>query len=614
MLEQITCPADLRRLSSSELRELSQEIRSFIVETVEANGGHLGSNLGVVELTIALHRAFDSPRDILLWDTGHQSYVHKILTGRTKDFSSLRQPGGLSGYPSRSESEHDWIENSHASTALSYAFGIAAAQSSEIGESRRVVAVVGDGALTGGMSFEGLNNLGHAGSNVIIVLNDNGRSYAPTISRLSDSLKRLRNNPRYLEQQEKLEKKVKNILPFGESVEKAIEAAKAAVREIWDPTSFFENLGLRYNGPFDGHNIEELERAFRNAADFDGPTVIHVLTEKGHGYGPAENDPIKRLHDIGNPKPGSYTAAFTEALIKEAESRQEVVAITAAMPDSTGLLPFSERFPERFFDVGIAEQHATTAAAGMAMSGLRPVVAIYATFLNRAFDQIAFDVGLHQQPVIFCLDRAGITGPDGASHHGLLDMMLMSKIPGMTVFAPSSYQELQQMFHDALDITEGPVCIRYPRTPAPIVHESEVGKGTQARKVRAGKDACILAVGKMLEPANDAAKALERSGIQCAIWDVRCVSPLDTKMLEDAHRHPLVITVEDGIVEGGIGATIQNKLSKLDGRGPLVRTLGVPVDYIPQGNADGILSLLGLDSEGIAKVVLSSKEFLRTNK
>ncbi|MBG01050.1 MAG: 1-deoxy-D-xylulose-5-phosphate synthase [Acidimicrobiaceae bacterium] len=610
MLEQITCPADLRRLSSSELRELSQEIRSFVVETVEANGGHLGSNLGVVELTIALHRAFDSPRDILLWDTGHQAYVHKILTGRTNDFSSLRKQDGLSGYPSREESEHDWIENSHASTALSYAFGMAAAQSSEVGEGRRVIAVVGDGALTGGMAFEGLNNLGHAGSNVIIILNDNGRSYAPTISRLSDSLKRLRNNPRYLEQQEKLERKVKNILPFGESVEKAIEAAKAAVREIWDPTSFFENLGLRYNGPFDGHNVEELERAFRNAADFEGPTVIHVLTEKGRGYGPAENDPVKRLHDIGNPKPGSFTAAFTEALIKEAESRNEIVAITAAMPDSTGLLPFSERFPDRFFDVGIAEQHATTAAAGMAMSGLRPVVAIYATFLNRAFDQIAFDVGLHKQPVIFCLDRAGVTGPDGASHHGLLDMMLMSKIPGMTIFAPSSYQELQQMFHDALEITEGPVCIRYPRTPAPIVHESEVGQGTNARKVRSGDDACILAVGKMLEPAIQAADDLEKSGVQCSVWDVRCVSPLDTKMLTDAHKHPIVTTIEDGVVEGGIGYTVQSKLSNLNGRGPLVRTLGVPIAYIPQGNPDSILSQLGLDSKGIVESIMSSRELL----
>ncbi|MDG1845594.1 MAG: 1-deoxy-D-xylulose-5-phosphate synthase [Acidimicrobiales bacterium] len=605
MIEQITCPADLRRLTSLELKELSQEIRSFIVQTVEANGGHLGSNLGVVELSIALHRAFDSPRDIMLWDTGHQAYVHKILTGRTKDFSSLRQSGGLSGYPSRSESEHDWIENSHASTALSYAFGIATAQASESGEGRRVIAVIGDGALTGGMAFEGLNNLGHAGSNVIIVLNDNGRSYAPTISRLSDSLKRLRNNPRYLEQQEKLENRVKNILPFGESVEKAIDAAKAAVREIWDPTSFFENLGLRYNGPFDGHNIETLERAFRNAAAFEGPTVIHVLTEKGRGYGPAENDPVKRLHDIGNPKPGSYTAAFTEALIKEAESQPEIVAITAAMPDSTGLLPFSERFPDRFFDVGIAEQHATTAAAGMAMSGLRPVVAIYATFLNRAFDQIVFDVGLHKQPVIFCLDRAGITGPDGASHHGLLDMMLMSKVPGMTVFAPSSYQELQQMFHDALAITDGPVTIRYPRTAAPTVHETEVGQGVNARRVCSGNDACILAIGKMLEPAIEAANTLQSQGIECSVWDVRCVSPLDHEMLENAYSHPIVITIEDGIVEGGIGTAIQNRLSEFDGPSPFMRTMGVPVSYIPQGNSEFILSDLGLDAEGISAAILS---------
>ena len=291
---------------------------------------------------------------------------------------------------------------------------------------------------------------------------------------------------------------------------------------------------------------------FRNAADFDGPTVIHVLTEKGRGYGPAENDPVKRLHDIETLNQEAIPP-LSEALIKEAESRQEIVAITAAMPDSTGLLPFSERFPERFFDVGIAEQHATTAAAGMAMSGLRPVVAIYATFLNRAFDQIAFDVGLHELPVIFCLDRAGITGPDGASHHGLLDMMLMSKIPGMTLFAPSSYQELQQMFQDALEITDGPVCIRYPRTPAPTVHETEVGKGKQARKVQEGDDACILAIGKMLEPAKEAANDLKQHGIGCSVWDVRCVAPIDGGMLEDAHRHPVVVTIEDGITEEASG-------------------------------------------------------------
>ncbi len=604
MLEQITCPADLRRLSYDDLSLLSHEIRNFIVEAVKENGGHLGSNLGVVELTIALHRVFDSPRDIMLWDTGHQAYVHKILTGRKKDFKTLRKEGGLSGYPSQSESEHDWIENSHASTALSYAFGIATAQSSVKGEGRRVIAVIGDGALTGGMAFEGLNNLGHSGSNAIIVLNDNGRSYAPTVSLLSDRLKKLRNNPKYLEQQEKLEKKVKSMLPFGESVERAIDAAKAAVREIWDPTSFFEDLGLRYNGPFDGHNIETLERAFRNAAGFEGPTVIHVLTEKGRGYGPAENDPIKRLHDIGTPKPGSYTAAFTEILIKEAESRPELVALTAAMPDSTGLLQFSERFPERFFDVGIAEQHATTAAAGMAMGGLRPVVAVYATFLNRAFDQINFDVALHEQPVIFCIDRAGITGPDGASHHGLLDMMLLSKVPGMTMFAPSSYQELQQMFSDALQITDGPIAIRYPRTPAPSVSESEVGSGIKARKVCAGEDVCILSVGKMLDTAKEAAGALSDHGISVSVWDVRAITPLDETMINDAHKHRMVVTIEDGIAEGGVGSAIAEKLQKVLGETPQVHVLGIPVSFVPQGNPENLLSSFGLDARGLEETVL----------
>ncbi len=606
MLEQITCPADLRRLSYNDLALLSHEIRNFIVKTVQENGGHLGSNLGVVELTLALHRAFDSPRDIMLWDTGHQAYVHKILTGRLEGFSSLRKPGGLSGYPSRAESEHDWIENSHASTALSYAFGIATAQASENGEGRRVIAIIGDGALTGGMAFEGLNNLGHSGSNAIIVLNDNGRSYAPTVSLLSDSLKKLRNNPKYLEQQEKLEKKVTGLLPFGESVERAIDAAKAAVREIWDPTSFFEDLGLRYNGPFDGHNIEALEKAFRNAAGFEGPTVIHVLTEKGRGYGPAENDPIKRLHDIGNPKPGSYTAAFTEILIKESESRSDLVAITAAMPDSTGLLPFSERFPERFFDVGIAEQHAVTAAAGMTMGGLRPVIAVYATFLNRAFDQINFDVALHEQPVIFCIDRAGITGPDGASHHGLLDMMLLSKVPGMTMFAPSSYQELQQMFSDALEITSGPIAIRYPRTPAPFVSESEVGSGIEARRVTEGTNVCILSVGKMLPAAVEASDLLSKHELSSTIWDVRVVAPLDEKMIADAHRHSIVVTIEDGVAEGGVGSAIAGHLRNLPGRTPKIHVLGVPVSFIDQGDPEDLLSSLGLDAKGLTETVLAN--------
>ncbi len=598
-LDQITCPADLRRLSADELEALAEEIRELVVDSVTANGGHLGSNLGVVELTMALHRVFDSPRDIMLWDTGHQAYVHKILTGRADGFGSLRKTGGMSGYPSRKESDHDWIENSHASTVLSYAYGLATAQAADGGEGRRVIAVIGDGALTGGMAFEGLNNLGHSGKNVIIVLNDNGRSYAPTVSRLSDSLKHLRNNPKYVRTQAKLERKISEAVPFSEHVERAIEATKAAVREMWDTTSFFEDLGIRYNGPFDGHDIEELERAFRNATQMEGPTVIHVMTEKGRGYAPAENDPVKRLHDMGAPKPGSYTAAFTEAMLKEAEAHPELVAITAAMPDSCGLLPFSERYPDRCIDVGIAEQHAVTAAAGMAMGGLRPVFAVYATFLSRAFDQVNLDVGLHEQPVVFCLDRAGITGDDGASHHGVLDMVLLSKVPGMTVFAPSSYQELQQMLHDALEITDGPVAIRYPKTAAPSVAEDEVGQGTEARRLVNGSDVCILAVGKMLAPARDAAARLEADGTSCTLWDVRSVQPLDPAMIDDAARHRVVVTVEDGLRDGGCGAAIRDLLSERPGPTPTIRVLGVPKDFIDHGDADQILSRMGLDAEGI---------------
>ena len=416
------------------------------------------------------------------------------------------------------------------------------------------------------------------------------------------SLKHLRNNPRYLRTQAKIERLVHQSLPFSEVAERAFEATKAAVREMWDTTSFFEDLGVRYNGPFDGHDIEELERAFRNAAQFDGPTVIHVMTEKGRGYAPAENDPVKRLHDMGHPKAGSYTAAFTEALIKEADARPELVAITAAMPDSTGLLPFSERFPDRCIDVGIAEQHAVTAAAGMSMGGLRPVFVVYATFLSRAFDQVNLDVGLHHEPVVFCLDRAGITGDDGASHHGVLDMMLLSKVPGMTVLAPSSYQELQQMLHDALEITSGPVAIRYPKTAAPSADESEVGHGLKARKISAGEDVCILAVGKMVAAARQAAERLDADGVSCTVWDVRSVKPLDPDMLENAGTHPLVVTIEDGVREGGCGSAIRDQLADQPGN-PAVKVLGVPLEYIPHGNVDQILATLGLDADGIVHTV-----------
>jgi 1-deoxy-D-xylulose-5-phosphate synthase len=602
LLESIDSPADLRELSYDQLRDLAGEIRHRIVEAVSANGGHLGSNLGVVELTLAMHRVFDSPDDVLLWDTGHQAYVHKMLTGRRGDFTSLRRAGGLSGYPSRDESRHDWIENSHASTILCYAHGLAEAFKVRGVDDRRIVAVIGDGSLTGGMAFEGLNNLGHSDSRAVIILNDNGRSYAPTVSKLGESLSRLRLNPSYVRNRARLDRLLHEVPLVGEHLERGMDGALAALREIFEPPAFFEMLGVRYTGPFDGHDIAGLESALRNAAEYDGPIVVHVLTQKGCGYAPAENDPVKRLHDTSEAKPGSYTAAFTEAVVKEAEHRPEVVAITAAMPDSTGLLPFKERFPDRFFDVGIAEQHAVTAAAGMAMGGLRPVVAIYSTFLTRAIDQVNLDVAMHRQPVVFCLDRAGITGDDGASHHGVLDMVLLSKVPGMTIFAPSSYRELGVMLHDALELcTDGPAVVRWPKTMPPEDDGGdEVGSGLTARKVRRGRDVCLLAVGKMLGAAREAADALAADGIDATVWDVRVAKPLDEAMLADAAGHPAVVTIEDGYCEGGIGSAIAARLGERGGAVPRMAILGVPVRFIPHGKPDAILASLGLDAAGVA--------------
>src|SRR3954451_4066769 len=596
MLDQIQRPDDLRSLSYEELDELAVEIRSFVVDAVtQAGSGHLGSNLGAVELTLAVHRVFDSPKDIILWDTGHQAYVHKIVTGRREDFIDLRRAGGLSGYPSRAESEHDWIENSHASTIISYAHGLATAQESEQGDGRRVVAIIGDGSMTGGMAFEGLNNLGHSGRKAIIILNDNGRSYAPTVSKLGDSVARLRVNPSYLKQRARLDKIIGEVPLVGNQMAKGLQSTVAALREYFEPRAFFEDLGVRYTGPFDGHDIRGLEHALEHAAQYDGQIVVHVRTQKARAYGPAENDPVKHLHDMGpgrDAKPGSYTAAFTEALIKAGEERPELIAITAAMPDSTGLLPFQDRFPGRMIDVGIAEQHAVTSAAGMAMGGLRPVVAVYATFLTRAIDQVMYDVGLHRQPVIFCLDRAGITGDDGPSHHGVLDMALLSKVPGMTILAPSSYQELGQMLRDALDIVDGPVTIRWPKTNARNVPEDEVGQGLHARQVRTGTDVCFLSVGKMLDACEAAADALAADGITATIWDARVVTPLDPRMVVDASHHPLVLTVEDGVREGGAGTRMADAITAsalADSRlGPPVRVLGVPVQYIAQGKPDAI--------------------------
>jgi 1-deoxy-D-xylulose-5-phosphate synthase len=602
LLETLTGPQDLLGRSYAELDDLAEQIRHFVIESVKEHGGHLGSNLGAVELTIALHRVFRSPHDPILWDTGHQAYVHKILTGRAANFTDLREGGGLSGYPSRSESEHDWIENSHASTVLSYAHGLATAFNAN-DERRRVVAVIGDGALTGGMAFEGLNNLGHSSSEVVIVLNDNGRSYAPTVSRLSESLIKIRNNPTYMRRQAKVEEIAERIPWVGEQIGRGLKMSKAAVREMWEPPAFFENLGIRYTGPFDGHDIESIEEALHNAAEFEGPTLVHVLTQKGRGYAPAEQDEIKNMHDTGSMKEGSYTAAFSEMLVKLGDQHPELVAITAAMPDSTGLLPFRERFPDRCIDVGIAEQHAVTAATGMAMGGLRPIVALYATFLTRAFDQVNLDVGLHGQPVIFCLDRAGITGPDGASHHGILDLVLLTKVPGMTVFAPSSYQEVQQMMEDAMDLTDGPVAIRWSRGKAAHVGHDEIGTGLNARKIKTGDGrVALVGFGQMLPAAIGAAELLAADGINVTIYDPRVVQPLDPSMIDDLTTHEIVMSIEDGLRVGGAGAGVRDALGERDADCRL-RVLGIPIEYVPHGHPDDIHAGFGLDAVGIANSV-----------
>ena len=611
LLETISGPDDLRKLDADELAMLAAEIRAFIVRSVAVTGGHLGSNLGAVELTLAVHRVFNSPRDVILWDTGHQAYVHKIVTGRRDGFATLRQGGGLSGYPSRAESPHDWVENSHASTILSYAHGISAGIQRSSTPDRKTVAIIGDGSMTGGMAYEGLNNLGHSESRVVVVLNDNGRSYAPTASRLSESLSRLRLHPGLKSMRSRVEDLLKEVPAVGGLAYSSLQGVYSAIREVIEPPAFFESLGVRYVGPIDGHDIVGMEQALRQAAEFERPIVVHVLTQKGRGYAPAEDDDEKCLHDApvfdpatGPPEwvPTGYTQAFNEAMLEIGEAFPQVVAITAAMPGPTGLLPFQARWPERFFDVGIAEQTAVTSAAGMAMAGLRPVVAVYSTFFSRAFDQANLDVGLHGLPVVFALDRAGITGPDGPSHHGLLDMALCLKIPGMTVFAPSSIQELRVMLPSAIEL-QGPAAVRYPRGTGRDVPADQVGSGLSARRVLGGDgEVCILAVGKVVEAAEEAAAILADDGIRATVWDVRVVRPLDSFMLADAANHRLVVTVEDGIRVGGAGSFVADAIADLQEsrQGPPVLVLGTPPSYIAHGDQATILAQLGLDGAGIA--------------
>ncbi len=627
LLSMITSPADLRQLDAGQCAELAAECRRFVVDAVSRTGGHLGSNLGAVELTIAMHRVFDSPRDVLLFDTGHQAYIHKLLTGRREGFAQLRQEGGLSGYPNRAESPHDWIENSHASTALSYAHGVAKAFE-RLGEPhRRVVALVGDGALTGGMAYEALNNLGHDEARVCIVLNDNGRSYAPTVSKLSESLTQLRLSPSYGMIRAKVVRALEDIPGVGQLAGQSLRSLTSALRELVEPHVFFEALGIRYLGPIDGHDVAVLEDALAKAARYPGPIVLHALTRKGKGYGPAEADEVQCLHDLKaqpalatpsrvsdrgavlvGPRStdASYTEAFSKAVLDVGARDERVVAITAAMPGPTGLLPFEARYPERFIDVGIAESHAMTSAAGMAMAGLRPVVAIYSTFLSRCFDQQNLDVGLHGAPVVICADRAGVTGDDGPSHHGLLDMVLGLSIPNLAVFAPAEPSEVGGMLVSALELRT-PALIRYPKTPGPA-RLAAPGTGLHCRILREGGDEIVLlGIGKLAKTALEAAELLAREGIEASVIDPRVIRPLDPALLGRASGAQLVVTAEDGLLHGGAGAYIAAEIDAASAaasvRGPLVVRLGVPTRYVPHGKPDVILARLGLDATGMASSV-----------
>ncbi|HET7339034.1 MAG TPA: 1-deoxy-D-xylulose-5-phosphate synthase [Candidatus Dormibacteraeota bacterium] len=612
LLETIHTPADLRALAADRLPELAEEIRAFLVEQTSRTGGHLSPNLGVVELTFALHRVFDSPKDAIVWDTGHQAYVHKLVTGRAAEFSKLRQAGGLSGYPSRKESEHDLVENSHASTSLSYALGIAEARLRKHVPGW-VVAVIGDGALTGGMAYEALNQIAHLKPpNLIIVINDNGRSYAPTVGGLASHLAQLRVDPRYEKIKEDISRLLRDLPLVGYSADQAAYRVKEGLKQLLQPSTMFESLGIKYAGLVDGHDEAALEEVLTRAKRLREPVVVHVVTEKGHGYGPAVEDEVDKLHGVsafdpltGRPRSTelTYTDVFGEALMTAAARRPEVCAITAAMASSTGLLNFAKEFPDRFFDVGICEQHAVTFSAGLAMAGMHPVVCIYSTFLARAFDQTIMDVALHKLPVVFVIDRAGVTGPDGASHHGIFDLSYLRMIPNMKIAAPKDATELCALLETAL-ATDGPVAIRYPKGPVPStpdlpVEPLPVGRWEEIRK---GDDAVIFAIGKMVEVAVEAAERLEGQGVACAVVNARWIKPVDPRIADWARTHPVVVTVEDNVGAGGFGGAVLEALAP-QGLAGRVRTVALPDEFLPQGKASDILREHDLDAAGIARAV-----------
>ncbi|MFD3460578.1 1-deoxy-D-xylulose-5-phosphate synthase [Nocardia fluminea] len=621
VLSRVDSPEDLRRLSVPQLRELADEIREFLVQKVAATGGHLGPNLGVVELTIALHRIFDSPADPLIFDTGHQAYVHKILTGRKDRFDSLRSRDGLSGYPSRAESEHDWVESSHASAALSYVDGLAKAFALT-DQDRTPVAIVGDGALTGGMCWEALNNIAGAPDRpVVVVVNDNGRSYAPTIGGLADRLTALRTQPAYEHALDAGKRILKSIPAVGDSAYSMVHALKAGIKDAVSPQELFSDLGMKYVGPVDGHDLVALEAAMRRAKDFGGPVVVHVVTRKGNGYEHAENhvadqmhacDPIDPLtgRPLAGKKAKGWTAVFSEELIEHGARRADIVAITAAMPGPTGLAAFGERFPERMFDVGIAEQHGMASAAGLALGGMHPVVAIYATFLNRAFDQLLMDVALLKQPVTVVLDRAGVTGPDGASHNGMWDFSLLGIIPGIRVAAPRDGATLREELAEALAVSDGPTVLRFPKgSVAEDITAVERLDGLDVLRLAvpgAGSaqsqhgDVLIVAVGPFADTAMKVAELLEPQGISVTVVDPRWVIPVSDTLVKLAENYRLVVTVEDGGLHGGIGSTVSARLRDA-GLDVPTRDLGVPQQFLDHASRNEILEELGLTPDAIAQ-------------
>ncbi|MFM9448663.1 1-deoxy-D-xylulose-5-phosphate synthase [Streptomyces acidiscabies] len=608
ILESIRQPRDLRALNEPQLRRLSEEIREFLVHAVARTGGHLGPNLGVVELTIALHRVFASPVDRILWDTGHQAYVHKLLTGR-QDFSKLRGKGGLSGYPSREESEHDVIENSHASTALGWADGLAKARDVQ-GEKGHVVAVIGDGALTGGMAWEALNNIAAAKNRpLIIVVNDNERSYAPTIGGLANHLATLRTTDSY----ERVLAWGKDVLQrtpvVGRTVYEALHGAKKGFKDAFAPQGLFEDLGLKYVGPIDGHDIKAVESALRRAKRFHGPVLVHCLTEKGRGYEPALAHEEDHFHTVGVMDPEtceplapsngpSWTSVFGEEMVRIGEERDDVVAITAAMLHPVGLGGFAERFPGRVWDVGIAEQHATVSAAGLATGGLHPVVAVYATFLNRAFDQLLMDVALHRCGVTFVLDRAGVTGVDGASHNGMWDMSILQVVPGLRIAAPRDADQLRAQLRESVAVDDAPTLIRFPKeSVGPSIPAVErVG---DMDVLRAGADVLLVAVGVMAPVCLQAAELLAARGIACTVVDPRWVKPVDPELPGLAARHRLVAVVEDNSRSGGVGSAVALALGDAEVDVP-VRRFGIPEQFLAHAKRGEVLADIGLTPVEIA--------------